>query len=194
MKLGVDYVWIDALCIVQDDQVEWAEEAAKMAEVYSGAYVVIAATRASSVKEGFLQHHTAPLELAALPQTRRSWTVQAQRLDPHNFDDNLQFNNLPLSQRGWFGSVSTDSKQSTAVDRSSTAATGSIQRGDESPATNITGPETSTRRTWHAPPPPPRTRRPYSTLRLLYCVDAARFCVAIARDRLLCGVSSSAYD
>lgn len=32
-KLGYRYIWIDALCIVQDDPEDWAREAAKMARV-----------------------------------------------------------------------------------------------------------------------------------------------------------------
>lgn len=33
--LGIQYVWIDSLCIVQDDPEEWAIESAKMASIYS---------------------------------------------------------------------------------------------------------------------------------------------------------------
>jgi hypothetical protein len=40
--LGVRYIWIDALCIVQDDQEDFEIECAKMAMVYSNAYCTIA--------------------------------------------------------------------------------------------------------------------------------------------------------
>ncbi|KAH9891406.1 HET-domain-containing protein [Xylariomycetidae sp. FL2044] len=40
--LGLRYLWIDALCIVQDDKNDWEKEAAKMAEIYEGAYLTIA--------------------------------------------------------------------------------------------------------------------------------------------------------
>jgi hypothetical protein len=43
-RLGQGYLWIDALCIVQDDKQEWETESSKMAEVYGGAFITICAT------------------------------------------------------------------------------------------------------------------------------------------------------
>ena len=54
-KLGLRFSWIDALCIVQDDLVNWAREAAKMADVYGSAHLTIAATSAESSTDGFLK-------------------------------------------------------------------------------------------------------------------------------------------
>ncbi|KAI0879669.1 heterokaryon incompatibility protein-domain-containing protein [Hypoxylon argillaceum] len=44
-KLGVNYVWIDSLCIVQDDADDWKRESAKMADYYQHAWLTVAATR-----------------------------------------------------------------------------------------------------------------------------------------------------
>ena len=52
--LGLQYIWIDSLCIVQDDTQDWMHEAARMASVYRDAYIVIGASNASSDSEGFL--------------------------------------------------------------------------------------------------------------------------------------------
>ncbi|KAI0543891.1 hypothetical protein F4679DRAFT_592228 [Xylaria curta] len=52
--LGVRYLWIDSLCIVQDDDDDWNKEAKKMEDVYSCAYVTIAASSAASSLDGFL--------------------------------------------------------------------------------------------------------------------------------------------
>jgi hypothetical protein len=41
--LGFEYIWVDALCIVQDDGDDWAAEAARMADVYGAADLVISA-------------------------------------------------------------------------------------------------------------------------------------------------------
>lgn len=46
--LGLKYIWIDSLCIVQDDAQDWEREAAKMAIIFEAAYVTIAATAASN--------------------------------------------------------------------------------------------------------------------------------------------------
>lgn len=43
-RLGFEYVWIDSLCIIQDDAQDWVNEAAKMASIYQGAKLVLAAT------------------------------------------------------------------------------------------------------------------------------------------------------
>ncbi|KAI9711707.1 MAG: hypothetical protein M1820_001851 [Bogoriella megaspora] len=48
-ELGVRYLWIDSLCIVQDDENEWAQEAAGMASTYENAFITLAA--ASSDKD-----------------------------------------------------------------------------------------------------------------------------------------------
>jgi hypothetical protein len=53
--LGLDYLWADCLCIIQDDKDDWEHEAARMADVYSNAYLTLAATRAAHCGEGFLQ-------------------------------------------------------------------------------------------------------------------------------------------
>lgn len=45
VKLGVAYVWIDSLCIVQDDADDWKRESAKMADYYQHAWLTVAATR-----------------------------------------------------------------------------------------------------------------------------------------------------
>lgn len=52
--LGFRYIWIDCICIVQDDEQDWAREAARMADIYSKSALCIAASRASNCDEGFL--------------------------------------------------------------------------------------------------------------------------------------------
>ncbi|GME46565.1 HET-domain-containing protein [Neofusicoccum parvum] len=53
-ELGFRYLWVDSLCIVQDDSHDWAKEVGKMAEVYMGASVTISACSASNAEQGFL--------------------------------------------------------------------------------------------------------------------------------------------
>ncbi|KAL2808786.1 heterokaryon incompatibility protein-domain-containing protein [Aspergillus granulosus] len=52
--LGLHYIWIDALCIIQDDTQDWEKEVTTMADVYDNATITIAAFSAASVSEGFL--------------------------------------------------------------------------------------------------------------------------------------------
>ncbi|KAI0550006.1 HET-domain-containing protein [Xylaria curta] len=44
-KLGIDYIWIDSLCIIQDSDEDWADQSSKMAEIYANAFLTIAATK-----------------------------------------------------------------------------------------------------------------------------------------------------
>jgi hypothetical protein len=53
-KLGLSYLWIDCLCINQDDDLEKSVEIAKMPYIFEGAYVTLSAARSASAKEGFL--------------------------------------------------------------------------------------------------------------------------------------------
>ncbi|KAK3344507.1 heterokaryon incompatibility protein-domain-containing protein [Lasiosphaeria hispida] len=41
--LGFEHIWIDALCIVQDDAADWTAQAARMGDVYSSAELVLSA-------------------------------------------------------------------------------------------------------------------------------------------------------
>lgn len=50
--LGLRYIWIDSLCIVQDDPDDWNREAARMASVYSNGHLTLAATHAADGEGG----------------------------------------------------------------------------------------------------------------------------------------------
>lgn len=47
-SLGVAYLWVDALCIVQDSRGDWEHEASLMRSVYSGAYLTVSASASTS--------------------------------------------------------------------------------------------------------------------------------------------------
>jgi hypothetical protein len=51
-EMGVRFLWIDALCIIQDDREDWATEAAKMASIYENAILTISATSSASANGG----------------------------------------------------------------------------------------------------------------------------------------------
>jgi hypothetical protein len=47
-SLGVAYLWIDSLCILQDDTEDWSKEAARMKDVYTNCYAMISADNSST--------------------------------------------------------------------------------------------------------------------------------------------------
>lgn len=51
--LGIRYLWIDSLCIVQDDENDWRNECSKMASTFQNATITIAAEGASDAHAGF---------------------------------------------------------------------------------------------------------------------------------------------
>jgi hypothetical protein len=52
-SLKIPYLWVDALCIVQDDESDWQVEITKMADVYFGSTLTIAASDARDSSGGF---------------------------------------------------------------------------------------------------------------------------------------------
>jgi hypothetical protein len=53
-SLGLQYLWLDALCIAQGDREDWVHEGSNMGEYYANAFVTIAATASASCDESFL--------------------------------------------------------------------------------------------------------------------------------------------
>ncbi|KAE9989729.1 hypothetical protein EG327_002324 [Venturia inaequalis] len=96
--LGLCYLWVDALCIIQDNDDDKAWEIAQIPRIYMGASVTICASRAGEVQEGFLQQReaTAPELAFRLPFRDKNGILSTVVL--HNFI----FPPLePLSTRAW---------------------------------------------------------------------------------------------
>lgn len=51
-KLNISYIWIDCLCIIQDDSRDWEVESSKMASIYEGASLTISATYSTDSSGG----------------------------------------------------------------------------------------------------------------------------------------------
>ena len=51
--LGIQYLWIDSLCIIQDDDADWNDQAPRMAKIYGNAYCTISADAATNATDGF---------------------------------------------------------------------------------------------------------------------------------------------
>lgn len=58
-RIGQRYLWIDALCILQDSPEDKVTQLGKMHAIYKNSYLTINASRASSTHEGFL-HQSRP--------------------------------------------------------------------------------------------------------------------------------------
>jgi hypothetical protein len=97
-ELGIDYIWIDSLCIIQDDAQDWVNEAALMTKVYRNSHLNIAATGASDGTVGlFFDRHThwhCRVEVSALVNKQIFNCVPFWM-----YGGSIDYE--PLSQRGW---------------------------------------------------------------------------------------------
>jgi hypothetical protein len=69
--LGIRYIWIDSLCIVQNDSEDWSTEAAKMHSVYSNSFLTISITGAKDGSVGCFANRSLK-EYVKLPHTAKN--------------------------------------------------------------------------------------------------------------------------
>ena len=101
--LGLHYIWIDCLCIIQDSTSDWEAEAAKMGQYYQHAFLTLAASSSPSASAGlfamrpkvappkqvlFRGSDGATYPLVAQSRNIQLWTEAIDDLGP-------------LSSRGW---------------------------------------------------------------------------------------------
>lgn len=60
--LGVQYLWVDSLCIIQDDTQDWVHESAQMSTVYAQAFLTISASSVGSSRFSFLHQSRRTME------------------------------------------------------------------------------------------------------------------------------------
>ena len=115
--LGIDYLWVDSLCILQDSAEDWRKEAAKMKDVYANCHVMIAADDSPDSEGGCLPSTPAVSQAHAV-QSMGPWASKVTafiRLTNlrdsshmevcHRFGDARTLSNVSnrgvLNRRGW---------------------------------------------------------------------------------------------
>ncbi|KAK4170819.1 heterokaryon incompatibility protein-domain-containing protein [Triangularia setosa] len=82
--LGFQYIWIDALCIIQDDSLDWQEQSAAMTAIYHGCLLNIAIADAPNCNSGIIQDMNG--------HSMRTWK------NPSSWSNHRS---SPLETRGW---------------------------------------------------------------------------------------------
>ena len=107
-KLRISYLWIDALCIVQDDQDDWSRESVTMAKIYTYAVVNISAAASDHAGRGiFRPHREAIIEGFLLNRETLEGPIDRQSGTGLSFHCTLEYPDTrdvyhgPLSSRGW---------------------------------------------------------------------------------------------
>ena len=98
-QLGLRYLWIDSLCIIQDDIEDWQRQSAQMSSIYANSYVTIAATSSDSSDSTCLTSNNrarAPVEL-----NQPSIFARKPLTHGHMFNSNENNSAYPLFGRAW---------------------------------------------------------------------------------------------
>ncbi|KAJ0103989.1 HET-domain-containing protein [Diaporthe amygdali] len=102
-SLGYKYIWIDSLCICQDDEEDWEKESSLMGRTYSYAICNIAATCAADGQDGLFSTRdpttVCPTFIKLDPIIEGSSTYQVSRSNDYAYNEDIT--QAPLNERGW---------------------------------------------------------------------------------------------
>jgi len=108
LNLDIPHVWIACLCIIQDDEDDWASEAQCMASIYNGSVVTIAASAARSSQDELFNPKSSsslphPSTFEAVECTLSSGAKSTLRFVPDDYDTAFRDEvfETTLAQRAW---------------------------------------------------------------------------------------------
>ncbi|KAF2125004.1 HET-domain-containing protein [Dothidotthia symphoricarpi CBS 119687] len=106
-RLGIQYLWIDCLCIVQDSKKDWEQESKKMGSIYRDSTVTISALTSKGSTHGILTRESPTQAPSPRPVRIKMSIDNAQetvQVEREGFDDE-NLHSLDafsiLSSRGW---------------------------------------------------------------------------------------------
>jgi heterokaryon incompatibility protein (HET) len=105
-KLGIRYIWIDSLCIIQDSESDWEAESVKMCQIYQSAIVTIASAHSSNSQGGLFVnrdgYRIVPFEIIVnLPVELAREERRFQFIPTPRREISWDVNDLPLYKRAW---------------------------------------------------------------------------------------------
>jgi hypothetical protein len=92
--LGIQYLWIDSLCIIQDLEEDWVSESGNMKDYYRNGYLTISALYSPNSHHGILKPRQDISSVQLSPTTNLY-------LRPRLPDHQEVFRNAPLNNRAW---------------------------------------------------------------------------------------------
>jgi hypothetical protein len=106
--LGLQYLWIDSLCIIQHDTSvpsDWQRESSRMASIYENSYITLAAATSQDSTIGCFDgkdwSEFEPYRLTAIPKLdARGCSIYARRSLPHTLE-RVHYTYFPLLSRAW---------------------------------------------------------------------------------------------
>jgi heterokaryon incompatibility protein (HET) len=73
-SIGIKHIWIDTLCIIQDDPLDWREQTGHLASIYQNFYITLAATSSRNSESGCFR------DSDALTSYERALQIEAGQL------------------------------------------------------------------------------------------------------------------
>ncbi|ORY16630.1 heterokaryon incompatibility protein-domain-containing protein [Clohesyomyces aquaticus] len=102
--LGFRWLWIDSLCIVQDDAEEKLEASTHMDDIFANSFLTIAATSAADTTDGLFLPKTQPFKIQATDSAGSLHRIYVREQPPHytfkaSFNEGAHMNDweLPLN-------------------------------------------------------------------------------------------------
>ncbi|KAF2846282.1 HET-domain-containing protein [Plenodomus tracheiphilus IPT5] len=83
-QLGLRYIWIDSLCIVQDSVRDWEAESSRMGSIYQNSYITISATNSGDGSARCLAQRRKPVKIPYENTTSKEFSLRARRILDHH--------------------------------------------------------------------------------------------------------------
>jgi hypothetical protein len=111
LSLGVQYLWIDSICIIQEDEKDWQQEAGKMYAAYKNSYLTLAALTGRDSTSG-LRNMSIRQDSVLLAKLRIYQAIYPLYLRRNHYLDGVDAGNIkgsfadtcrryPLLSRAW---------------------------------------------------------------------------------------------
>ena len=98
-ELGIEHLWIDSLCILQDSEDDWQRESSKMGTLYKNAFLKISAAASTDSTQGIFRQRS----ISRLPPVKiEPCDSDYTSLYVTQFVENIPFEKpQPIDSRAW---------------------------------------------------------------------------------------------
>ncbi|KAL2689150.1 hypothetical protein Neosp_003202 [[Neocosmospora] mangrovei] len=104
--LGIRYLWIDSICIIQQDKDDWEKECSRMRDVYRNSYLTISVARSRDSSEGCFSSRPSKhlsTKIGSINHQGQVYDIKARESIKHYevVGSDSPNSNFPLFSRAW---------------------------------------------------------------------------------------------